>query len=232
MNKKINCIILDDEPFAVKLIADYASKVSRLNILYADSDVFKAIEVLNTEQVDLIFIDIQMPQLTGIELMQMFNQKYNFIITSAYPQYALEAFQFHVIDYLLKPITFNRFYQSVEKFIRWQETFQVTEKAGDDFLFVKADRKHYKIAINDILHIEGLRDYIRIHTNDEKIMALENMKDILEKLPSNQFIRIHRSYIIPKNKIKVIDGNQILMKSGVVLPIGETYRKLVSEWLV
>ncbi len=231
MNKKINCIILDDEPFAVKLIADYASKISRLNVLYADSDVFKAIEVLNTESVDLIFIDIQMPQLTGIELMQMFNQKYNFIITSAYPQYALEAFQFHVIDYLLKPITFNRFYQSVEKFIRWQETFQVQEKVGEDYLFVKADRKHYKIALSDILFIEGLRDYIRIHTNDEKIMALENMKDILEKLPSNQFIRIHRSYIIPKDKIKVIDGNQIIMKSGNALPIGETYRKLVSEWL-
>ncbi len=231
MNKKINCIILDDEPFAVKLIADYASKISRLNVLYADSDVFKAIEVLNTESVDLIFIDIQMPQLTGIELMQMFNQKYNFIITSAYPQYAMEAFQFHVIDYLLKPITFNRFYQSVEKFIRWQETFQVQEKTGDDYLFVKADRKHYKIALTDILYIEGLRDYIRIHTNDEKIMALENMKDILEKLPSNQFIRIHRSYIIPKDKIKVIDGNQIVMKSGNALPIGETYRKLVSEWL-
>ncbi|MFD2942412.1 LytR/AlgR family response regulator transcription factor [Flavobacterium notoginsengisoli] len=232
MNKKINCIILDDEPFAVKLIADYASKVPRLNVLYADSDVFKAIEVLNTESVDLIFIDIQMPQLTGIELMQMFNQKYNFIITSAYPQYALEAFQFHVIDYLLKPIIFNRFYQSVEKFIRWQETFQINEKPDNDYLFVKADRKHYKIALSDILYIEGLRDYIRIHTNDEKIMALENMKDILEKLPSNQFIRIHRSYIIPKDKIKVIDGNQIVMKSGNALPIGETYRKLVSEWLV
>ena len=231
MNKKINCIILDDEPFAVKLIADYASKISRLNVLYADSDVFKAIEVLNTESVDLIFIDIQMPQLTGIELMQMFNQKYNFIITSAYPQYALEAFQFHVIDYLLKPITFNRFYQSVEKFIRWQESFQ-TNEISEDFLFVKADRKHYKIAVEDILYIEGLRDYIRIHTNDEKIMVLENMKDILEKLPSNQFIRIHRSFIIPKNKIKVIDGNQIVMKSGANLPIGETYRKLVSEWLV
>ncbi|WP_294965123.1 LytTR family DNA-binding domain-containing protein [uncultured Flavobacterium sp.] len=232
MNKKINCIILDDEPFAVKLIADYVSKISKLNVLYADSDVFKAIEVLNSESVDLIFIDIQMPQLTGIELMQMFNQKYNFIITSAYPQYALEAFQFHVIDYLLKPITFNRFYQSVEKFIHWQETFQVAEKSGDDYLFVKADRKHYKIALSDILYIEGLRDYIRIHTHDEKIMALENMKDILEKLPSNQFIRIHRSYIIPKDKIKVIDGNQIVMKSGNALPIGETYRKLVSEWLI
>ncbi len=106
--KKINCIILDDEPFAVKLMADYASKVPRLNVLYADSDVFKAIEILNTEVVDLVFIDIQMPQLTGIELMQMFNHKHNFIITSAYPDYALDVFQFHVIDYLLKPIVFNR----------------------------------------------------------------------------------------------------------------------------
>lgn len=227
--RKINCIILDDEPFAVKLIADYASKISKLNVLYADSDVFKAIEILNNESVDLIFIDIQMPQLTGIELMQMFNQKHNFIITSAYSQYALDAFQFHVIDFLLKPITFNRFYQSVEKFSRWQETFQ---KEGDDnFLFVKADRKHYKIATNTILYIEGLKDYIRIHTSTEKIIVLENMKDILEKLPANQFVRIHRSFIIPKNRIKVIDGNQIQMIGGVNLPIGETYRKLISEWL-
>jgi DNA-binding LytR/AlgR family response regulator len=227
--KKINCIILDDEPFAVKLLADYASKVPRLNVLYADSDVFKAIEILNNESVDLVFIDIQMPQLTGLELMQMFNQKNNFIITSAYPEYALDVFQFHVIDYLLKPIVFNRFYQSVEKFIRWQETFQNLDT--EDYLFVKADRKHHKIATDHILYIEGLKDYIRIHTKDEKIMVLENMKDILEKLPLNQFVRIHRSFIIPKNKIKVIEGNQIKMTNGEFLPIGETYRKLISDWL-
>ncbi|MEZ0182538.1 DNA-binding response regulator [Flavobacterium oncorhynchi] len=227
--KKINCIILDDEPFAVKLMADYASKVPRLNVLYADSDVFKAIEILNNETVDLVFIDIQMPQLTGIELMQMFNQKHNFIVTTAYTDYALDVFQFHVIDYLLKPIVFNRFYQSVEKFIRWQETFQ--NQDSEDFLLVKAERKHYKIATDNILYIEGLKDYIRIHTKGEKIMVLENMKDILEKLPVNQFVRIHRSYIIPKNKIKIIDGNQIQLISGEQLPIGETYRKLVSDWL-
>lgn len=227
--KKINCIILDDEPFAVKLLADYASKVPRLNVLYAGSDVFKAIEILNNESVDLVFIDIQMPQLTGLELMQMFNQKHNFIITSAYPEYALDVFQFHVIDYLLKPIVFNRFYQSVEKFIRWQETFQNLD--SEDYLFVKADRKHHKIATDHILYIEGLKDYIRIHTKEEKIMVLENMKDILEKLPLNQFVRIHRSFIIPKNKIKVIEGNQIKMTNGEFLPIGETYRKLISDWL-
>lgn len=220
---------MDDEPFAVKLIADYASKIPKLNVLYADSDVFKAIEVLNNESVDLIFIDIQMPQLTGIELMQMFNQKHNFIVTSAYQEYALDAFQFHVIDFLLKPITFNRFYQSVEKFSRWQETFQ--KEGSDNFLFIKADRKYHKINTDSILYIEGLKDYIRIHTDTYKIMALENMKDIIENLPKSQFIRIHRSYIIPKNRIKMIDGNQIQMQNGICLPVGETYRKLISEWL-
>lgn len=229
MKNKINCIILDDEPFAVKLIADYASKIAKLNVLYADSDVFKVIDILNTESVDLIFIDIQMPQLTGIEVMQMFNQKHNFIITSAYQEYALDAFQFNVIDFLLKPITFNRFYQSVEKFSRWQETFQ--KEDSENFIFVKADRKHHKINTDSILYIEGLKDYIRIHTSTDKIMALENMKDILLNLPKNQFVRIHRSYIIPKNKIKVIDGNQIQMQNGTCLPVGETYRKLISEWL-
>lgn len=229
MKKKTNCIILDDEPFAVKLVADYVSKVPQLNLVYAGSDVFKAIEILNSEAVDLIFLDIQMPQLTGIELMQLFNQRHNFIIISAYPQYALEAYQFHVVDFLLKPVTFNRFYQSIEKYNRWQRTFQHTDT--DSFLFVKADRKHYKIATESILYIEGLKDYIRIHTSDEKIMVLENMKDILDKLPASQFVRIHRSYIIPLNKMKIIEGNQIRMTDGTCLPIGETYRKLVSEWV-
>ncbi|MBV7530869.1 LytTR family DNA-binding domain-containing protein [Chitinophaga sp. sic0106] len=229
MKKKINCIILDDEPFAVKLIADYASKVPQLQVLYADSDVYQAMEVLNTQTVDLVFLDIQMPQLTGIELMQLFNRQHNFIITSAYPQYALETYQFHVIDFLLKPITFNRFYQSIEKYNRWQEAFQPAE--NDHFLFVKADRKHYKISPDTIIYIEGLKDYIRIHTTTEKIMVLENMKAIMEQLPPQQFVRIHRSYIIPLNKIKVIEGNQIQLSDGTFLPIGETYRKLVGEWI-
>lgn len=229
MKKKINCIILDDEPLAVKLIADYASKVQQLQVLYAGSDVFQAIEVLNSEAIDLVFLDIQMPQLTGIELMQLFNQKHNFIVTSAYSEYALDAYQFQVVDFLLKPVTFNRFYQAVEKYNRWQETFQT--ETTQDFLFVKADRKHYKIAADSILYIEGLKDYIRIHTDTEKILVLENMKDILERLPASRFVRIHRSYIIPLSKMKLIEGNQIQMTSGIYLPIGETYRKLVSNWV-
>ncbi len=229
MKQLIHCVIIDDEPLAVQLVEDYAKKITSLKVLYAGSNVYEAIQIVNTHSVDLIFLDIQMPELTGIELMQLFNREHNFIITSAYPQYALDAFQFHVVDFILKPITFNRFYQSVEKFIRWQETFRVSSQP--DHLFVRADRKHYKIAFEDILYIEGLRDYIRIHTKNEKIMVLDNMKDILEKLPSDQFIRIHRSYIIPTDKIKLIEGNQIQLHNQEFVPIGETYRKVVSEWL-
>ncbi|NGF74722.1 response regulator transcription factor [Fluviicola sp. SGL-29] len=229
MKQLIHCVIIDDEPLAVQLVEDYAKKITSLKVLYAGSNVYEAIQIVNTHPVDLIFLDIQMPELTGIEVMQLFNREHNFIITSAYPQYALDAFQFHVVDFILKPITFNRFYQSVEKFTRWQETFRVSSQP--DHLFVRADRKHYKIAFEDILYIEGLRDYIRIHTKNEKIMVLDNMKDILGKLPSDQFIRIHRSYIIPTDKIKLIEGNQIQLHNQEFVPIGETYRKVVSEWL-
>lgn len=230
MKATIKCVIIDDEPLAVQLIADYARKISSLEVLYAGSDVHHAIEVVSTQEIDLIFLDIQMPELTGMELMQIFNRKNNFIITSAYSQYALEAYQFHVVDFLLKPITFNRFYQSVEKFIQWRDQFAPAAEQADH-LFVRADRKHYKIMFDNILYVEGLKDYIRIHTKDEKIMVLENMKDLLEKLPPSRFIRIHRSYIIPTDKIKLIDGNQVQMQNREYLPIGETYKKLVAEWL-
>jgi DNA-binding LytR/AlgR family response regulator len=202
-----NCIILDDEPLAVELIKDYTKKIPQLSLHYAGTDVFKAIETLQNTNIDLIFLDIQMPEMTGTEVMQMFNQTHNFIITSAYQEYALSAFQFNVIDFLLKPITFSRFYQGIEKYNHWLATFLNEDKG--QHIFVKADRKHYKIDIDTIQYIEGLKDYIRIHTLDDKIMYLENMKDILNKLPAKQFVRIHRSYIIPVNKIKVIEGNQI-----------------------
>ncbi len=226
--KKINCLIIDDEPLAVQLLVAHASKVPSLNVLFAGSDVFKAIEVIKSNAVDLIFVDIQMPEITGLELMKLFDSNHNFVITSAYMEYAVEAFQYHVVDYLVKPISFNRFFQAVEKFTRWQETFRSTSAV--DHLNVKADRKHYKIAFADILYIEGLKDYIRIHTKDEKIMALENMKDILERLPQNKFMRVHRSFIIPTDKVKVLDGNRIQMQNHDFIPIGETYRKPVSEW--
>lgn len=229
MTESINCIIIDDEPLAVMLIEDYAKKIARLNVLYAGNDVFEAIKILEKKNVDLIFLDIQMPEISGIELMEMFNENHNFIITSAYQEYAMDSFEYHVVDFLLKPITFKRFFQSVEKYIKWQKTFKTSSKS--EHLFVKADKKHHKIAFKDIQYIEGLKEYIRIHTNEGKIMFLENMKDILEKLPNDKFIRIHRSYIISTDRIKLIEGRRIQLQNLEYIPIGETYRKLVVKWL-
>ncbi|MDR6919396.1 LytTR family DNA-binding domain-containing protein [Chryseobacterium sp. 2987] len=229
MKQKINCIILDDEPFAVRLLNDYALKTGVLNVIYAGSDVYEVMKILRSESIDLIFIDIQMPELTGIEMMKMFNKNHNFIVTTAYAEYALEAFDFHVVDFLLKPIVFNRFYQSVEKFIQWQQAFAPSPQT--EYLLVRADRKYYKIAFEEIVYIEGLKDYIRIHTVNDKVMMLENMKDILEKLPENRFMRIHRSYIIATDKIKVIEGNRIQMRNLDFVTVGETYRKPFSDWI-
>ncbi len=227
--KTIQCIILDDEPLAVKLLNDYAQKITQLQVVYAGSDVYAAINLLKSQAIDLVFLDIQMPELTGMEIMQLFSKQQNFIITSAYQEYALDAYQFQVIDFILKPITFNRFYQSVEKFIHWQQNF--SKKTTADYLVVKADRKHHQLAIDNIVYIEGLKDYIRIHTTDEQIIVWENMKDIVDKLPQKQFLRIHRSYIIAVGKIKLVEGNRIQLQNLEFLPVGETYRKVVADWL-
>lgn len=227
--KPISCIILDDEPLAVKLLNDYALKMEQLQVVYAGSDVYKAINLLKSQAIDLVFLDIQMPELTGMEIMELFSKQQNFIITSAYQEYALDAYQFQVVDFILKPITFNRFYQSVEKFIHWQQNFG--RKTSTEYLVVKADRKHHQLAVDSIVYIEGLKDYIRIHTTDEQIIVWENMKDILDKLPPQQFIRIHRSYIVAVSKIKLVEGNRVQLQNMNYLPIGETYRKPVADWL-
>src|SRR5699024_10967493 len=186
-------------------------------------------EILNQQTVELIFIDLQMPQLTGMEIMEMFNENHNFVITSAYPEHALNAFQFHVVDFLVKPITFQKFYRSVKKYQDWQNTFQTDKK--NDFLLIKADGKHYKIEFSSIFYIEGMRDYIRIHTHDKKIVALKTMKELVEELPEGKFIRIHRSFIVSKVQIETVEGRRIQLKHGKYLPIGNTYRQKINKWL-
>lgn len=226
MEHPINCIVLDDEPFAVQLLQDYAEKTPSLNLVYAGGDAYKVVEILNTHSIDLVFIDLQMPDLSGMEIMKMFNLQHKFIITSAYQEYALDAFEFNVVDFLVKPVSFQRFHQSVQKFLQWQKTF--APKRDRDHIMVKAERKLYRISADSILYIEGLKDYIRIHTTDEKLVVHENLKDILEKLPGNDFIRIHRSFIVPLNKIRVIEGNSIWIQGSKRLPVGETYRKRLA----
>ncbi len=227
MKNQINTIILDDEPFAVRLLKDYAEKVPILNIIYAGSDTYKVLELLKKYTNSLVFIDLQMPELSGMEIMQMSNNsQHNFIITSAYQEYALDAFKYKVIDFLVKPISFQRFYESVEKYLAWQKSFNPTSKKRE--FYIKAERKVYRVIPEEIIYIEGLKDYIRIHTKSDKIIAHENMKDIIEMLPKNEFLRIHRSYIIPSEKIKMLEGNSICLDGDIRLPIGETYRKVIK----
>lgn len=230
MEKTINTIILDDEPFAVRLLKDYAEKISSLNIIYAGSDTYKVLNLLKEQKHILIFIDLQMPELSGMEIMQMSEKfKHNFIITSAYQEYALDAFKYKVIDFLVKPISFQRFHESVEQYLDWQESFTISHpNVGRSDFYIKAERKVYRIIPEEIVYIEGLKDYIRIHTKSEKIIAHENMKDIIGKLPENKFLRIHRSYIIPIEKIKMLEGNSICLYGDLRLPIGETYRKNIK----
>lgn len=222
--KKIKCIILDDEPLAVELLKSYADKQLQLEVVLATTDVFEVIDYLQKQTVDLIFIDIQMPELSGIQLMQMFNKDNYFIVTTAYANYALESYDYRVIDYLLKPISFDKFHKSVQKF-----TDFVTLETHNH-LFVKVDGRQVKINPKDIIFIEGLSDYIRIHMPNERLVVLDNLKDFINKLPSKEFMRIHKSYIIQLDKIKSIDGNMIYHELGST-PIGETYKNEVKKWI-
>jgi DNA-binding LytR/AlgR family response regulator len=222
--KKIKCIILDDEPLAVDLLKSYADKQLQLEVVLATTDVFEVIDYLQKQTVDLIFIDIQMPELSGIQLMQMFNKDNYFIVTTAYANYALESYDYRVVDYLLKPISFDKFHKSVQKF-----TDFVTLETND-YLFVKVDGRQVKINPKDIVYIEGLSDYIRIHLPNERLIVLDNLKEFINKLPSKEFMRIHKSYIIQLDKIKSIDGNMIYHELGST-PIGETYKNEVKKWI-
>lgn len=220
---KINCIILDDEPLAVELLKKHASENENLNVLFATTEVFEAIDFLKKEKVDLIFTDIQMPELTGIQFMKILNDSHKFIVTTAYSDYALESFNFRVIDYILKPITKERFDLAVKKYI---DLFNSQTINQSTYIFVKADGRQVKINFSDLLYIEGLKDYLRIHTKTEKIMVLETMKSFEAKLPKN-FKRIHRSFIINLDYLTSIDGNSVYLDQKI-LPIGETYRKEIK----
>ena len=222
---KINCIILDDEPLAVELLKKHAAENENLNVLFATTEVFDAIDFLKNNKVEVIFTDIQMPELTGIQLMKILDKSQKFIVTTAYPNYALESFNFHVIDYLLKPITKERFDLAVKKYT---ELFAQQVTNSTSYLFVKADGKQVKINFSDLIYVEGLKDYIRIHTKNEKIMVLETMKSFENKLPIN-FKRIHRSYIINLDFLTSIDGNSVYLNQKII-PIGETYRKDIKDF--
>jgi two-component system LytT family response regulator len=235
---KLKCIAVDDEPLALDIIEDYVSKVPFLELVKRTENAIEALQLVQAGGIDLVFLDIQMPELTGIQFIKIASGKSNYILTTAYSQYALESYDLNVSDYLLKPIAFDRFYKAVEKVhnrvrspdpipapqpVVTSAPFSATNHTVQDFIFVKTEHKIQKIELDDILYIEGLKDYISIYTKAERIITLQNMKKMEETLPSGQFVRVHKSYIISLDKIESIERSRISI-CGKVIPIGDTYR--------
>lgn len=237
---KLKCIAVDDEPLALDIIEDYVSKVPFLELVKRTENAIEALQLVQAGGIDIVFLDIQMPELTGIQFLKIANGKASYILTTAYSQYALESYDLNVSDYLLKPIAFDRFYKAVEKVhdrlksttakdnTAIQPLFAAAPTAQpvnpiQDFIFVKTEHKIQKIELDDILYIEGLKDYISIYTKNERVITLQNMKKMEETLPKDQFIRVHKSYIIGLDKIESIERSRISI-CGKIIPIGDTYK--------
>jgi two-component system, LytTR family, response regulator len=229
----IKCITVDDEPLALELMETYISQVPGLELIETFSDAISAWGFLQKNEVDLIFLDIQMPDITGLQLAKSLDQRKPLIIfTTAYSKYAVEGFNLDVIDYLLKPFDFNRFLEAVNKVKHYKFLQNAsTTPTEDSAIFVKSDYQNVRVNIIDILYIEGFDDYIRIHLDSGKIIfTLMSLKSVIEKLPEGDFLRVHRSYIVPVKKIQRIYNQQIQLGNKEI-PIGKSYVDAVKKLL-
>jgi DNA-binding LytR/AlgR family response regulator len=229
----INVIIVDDEPLAQDVLETHIEKIPELNLVQKCFNAIEANEALRTHKIDLIFLDIQMPQLTGIDFLRTLSNPPLVIFTTAYPNYAVEGFELDALDYLLKPISLDRFIKAVNKAIdqinlkKGATAPDTSAGEGKDFIFVKADKKLIKVNYADVLYIEGLKDYVIIRMGNSRVITLQTMKSLEEKLPRHIFKRIHRSYIVNINRINAIVGNMVeIQEKGQAkhLPIGKNYR--------
>ncbi|BAV07587.1 two component transcriptional regulator, LytTR family [Filimonas lacunae] len=221
-------MVIDDEPLAVKLLADYIRKTPGLELVYSTTKVLEALPVLEDGGIDLLFLDIQMPELTGLQLIKVLGPRCKVVLTTAYQEYALQSYEYDVADYLLKPVTFDRFALCIQKVrSRLQETTP-QPVASAAYIFVKTEYRVQKVTLDSLLYIEALRDYIAFHTTEEKILSLESMRHMEEVLPAQQFIRIHKSYIINKDNIDFLERGKVVIR-GQYLPIGDTYKEIVQQ---
>lgn len=229
----IRCVVIDDEPYARQLLAGFIGKVPSLRLEGSFSSALGALDILGTKPVDVIFLDIQMPDITGIDFLKTLDQKPFVIFTTAHAEFALEGFELDVVDYLLKPFDFNRFLKAVNKITQRQDKRVAPQRINEkkdtpnDFIFVKDGTKLVKIELNTILFIKGTREYVTIHTKSKKIMSLQALKNLERELPP-EFVRIHNSYIIAIPAINTVAANQVEIGNESI-PIGITYKKNFME---
>lgn len=230
----MNCVIIDDEPLAREGLNTYVREIDFLRLVDSCENSIALTKVMDETKVDLIFLDIQMPKMNGMEFLKITKDPPIVIITSAYPSYALESFQLNVLDYLLKPITFDRFFQAVKKA---KEYFQLisghaaSNAEANSYFFIKCESKYEKIFFDDILYIEGMQNYVRIYTTKGKYMTLLNLKDIEQNLQNGSFIRVHKSFIVNIAKIDCIEKHEISIQSTRI-PISRNFREHVIEKIV
>jgi len=221
----MNCIAVDDEPLALNLLSVYIKKTPQLNLCGTFTDPFSAIEFLKENKIDLMFLDIEMPDLTGIQLLKTISNSPLVIFTTAYSQYAVDGFNLDAVDYLLKPIEFDRFIRAVNKASEYGQK-PASASAGttnqQDYIFVKSEYQLVKITLSEILYIEGLDDYVKFYTNSKPILSLMSMKSLMQKLPTDQFIRVHRSFIVPIGKIESVQKNRIKIGEKLI-PVSDGY---------
>ena len=230
----INCIAVDDEPLALKLLADNISKVAYLKLVASCTNAFEAVKALEENSVDLIFIDIQMPGLTGLQFVSTLQNKPFVIFITAYKQYALESYDLSVVDYLVKPVALDRFIKACNKAKELYELKSLKQQPiainTKDFFFVNVDYSQVKIMFSDIIWVEGVRDYIKIYLRSENkpLLIRSSLKAIEHELPSSKFLRIHKSYLVAVESITSIRKNSVFIKN-MELPIGETFRETVEK---
>ncbi len=232
----ISCLIVEDEPLARNLLIEYVRKVPYLNLVKACTGPLEAMDVLRTTTVDLLFLDVQMPELTGISFLKSLQKKPLVILTTAYSEYALEGYELDITDYLLKPITFERFLKAVDKVSQRMSGVaapvekQAAEGPSSPFIFVKDGTKLVKIRWDDILYVEGLKDYVTIHTRTQKVISLQRLKVLEEQLPSDKFIRVHNSFIVALDAIDSVHKDKIQIGNALV-PVGDTYKKAFRDFI-
>ncbi len=228
----IHAIIVDDEPLAQDILETYLQKIPQIELVAKCDNAFQANDVLNSQDVDLMFLDISMPQLTGTDFLRSLKDPPVTIFTTAYPNYALDGFELNALDYLVKPISTERFLQACNRAIEQAELKQKAkagqvEEGGTDFFFVKADKKLVRVNLADIVYIEGLKDYVIIRMPDDRVITLQTMKSLEDRLPPSNFQRIHRSFIVNLDRIEALHGNMVEVKEkGKItnLPVGKSYR--------
>lgn len=231
---KIKCLAVDDEPLALKQIGTYIKKTPFLELVSLCNNAFDAMDVIRKEQVDLMFVDIDMPDLSGLDFVRSLSVKPYVVFTTAYSEYAIEGFRVEATDYLLKPVGYSDFLKASDKVksVIDMKNQQPDKKPSDNHLFVKSGYKLIRIELNDITYIESMHEYVRIHlSGDKPVMTLASMKSLEEQLPPEKFLRVHRSFIVNTDKVKIIERNRIVFDTNVYIPVSDQYRARFQDFL-